>query len=501
MIRKSTESLRDKKGIEMIGYEAYMEKHPQVARKKADSLREAGGLFLKDGRVVLPRNSNWEDTLVVDARKLDCGCSVYRTKKACPHVAAVIGMIEDNGGIIPVTDGKLHVQECLEQFTRPVRHLSDYQWMYRSFIAQVCPFTENLSLEDKQQFILEVAHVLNDPQLMDIFYSICEKCFREFSWPLGQEKIIVPLYKKRQEYRWAVVAILEKGHSIFTKEQEKTIVQEIAQDDALAVRFLPRLVSEYSSFFSREQLVAYLKSQKTEKLPSFILSDILHRMMEEPPLCEEYLGVIENVKNKNYLDLKYSDIKKLTKAGYGDRMNTIVELLVSQIRHFGDYNGVINCIPPGMFLPAWKKRISKKTSGKNCYWNHVLSEYEIVIDFRENPDADPDQYDLDTLGLDALEAILSAGSGRKKEVCNVLRKHYRAAIKGGNRAAARKALMILARGGDTITSKYVSDETTYERNGDDLVYLTAVGIHYDTLQKIAPELKRMENLHAAGQNE
>ena len=107
---------------------------------------------------------------------------------------------------------------------------------------------------------------------------------------------------------------------------------------------------------------------------------------------------------------------------------------------------------------------------------------------------------MESLSPDVLDRIVEARPEYAKEICAVTRKNYRASIKAGIPEKVRKNVMILAKGNDAIASKYVSDTDVFNRNGDDLVYLTAIGMHFKTLQKIAPELKKMEEPHAAGQN-
>ena len=63
-----------------------------------------------------------------------------------------------------------------------------------------------------------------------------------------------------------------------------------------------------------------------------------------------------------------------------------------------------------------------------------------------------------------------------------------------------EALLLLARGEDAIAVKYVSEMDNSRKKGKDLVFIAAVGVKFNCLQKLAPELKRMEVSHAAGQD-
>ena len=189
------------------------------------------------------------------------------------------------------------------------------------------------------------------------------------------------------------------------------------------------------------------------------------------------------------------DVKKLKDAGYGDRMQGAVDHLVYRINSMEDYNKVIACIPHETFLPAWKKR--NETRRFRIFRS---DDYQIIVDFLEDPEVNLDRYNVESLSPDVLDRIVEVRPENAKEICAATRKNYRASIKAGIPEKVRKNVMILAKGNDAIASKYVSDTDVFNRNGDDLVYLTAIGMHFKTLQKIAPDLKKMEGPHAAGQN-
>ena len=85
----------------MITFEEYLQKHPKVSRKRAESMLEYRCFFLEDYGInyaLLPGEGYSGDPLWVDVDNLVCDCNVFRTKKACPHVAAALGFIEKNGG-------------------------------------------------------------------------------------------------------------------------------------------------------------------------------------------------------------------------------------------------------------------------------------------------------------------------------------------------------------------------------------------------------------------
>ena len=78
----------------MIGYEEYLQKYPQVARRRADSML-SGSIcyFFENNTAVMQENTTSDNYAVVNIRSLTCTCNVFRNKKACPHVAAVLGRI------------------------------------------------------------------------------------------------------------------------------------------------------------------------------------------------------------------------------------------------------------------------------------------------------------------------------------------------------------------------------------------------------------------------
>ncbi|MBR2527969.1 MAG: hypothetical protein IKE58_05835 [Blautia sp.] len=107
---------------------------------------------------------------------------------------------------------------------------------------------------------------------------------------------------------------------------------------------------------------------------------------------------------------------------------------------------------------------------------------------------------METLSCRILEVILSTHPEYRKEINNAARKIYRRATKDKIWSKAAEALILLARGDDSIAAKYAAEWETGKKSGEDLVYLAAVGTHFDCLQKVAPDLKKMEVTYAVGQN-
>ena len=481
----------------MIGYEEYLSKHSNVSKKRAEELRKGEYLLRKDGIALMPLNSvSWHEVVGVDPERLLCDCNVFRTRKACPHVAAMLGKREDNGGKLPVTDARQYVKECLEELERTASKKPEYLRGYvEPFTSRVGFLIVDLSWKDRQHLLLELARILNAPEWMKLFSDTCRGCFSELRWASHEQtgKLFNTLFEKRQEYKWSVSAVLINMESYFSKEKKEILIREVAADEAVTDQVMPMLSTYDYHYFSRERQVRFIRKVDLAEVPGNYVSEVLHLMMEEPPLYADYLALVDRASLETG-EVQPEDVKKLKDAGYGDRMQGAVDHLVYRINSMEDYNKVIACIPHEMFLPAWKKRSTSRHQ-----WFRS-GDYQIIIDFLEDPEVNLDRYNVESLSPDVLDRIVEARPEYAKEICAVTRKNYRASIKAGIPEKVRKNVMILAKGNDAIASKYVSDTDVFNRNGDDLVYLTAIGMHFKTLQKIAPELKKMEEPHAAGQN-
>ena len=489
----------DGKGTEMIGYEEYLSKHSNVSKKRSEELRKGEYLLRKDGIALMPLNSvSWHEVVGVDPERLLCDCNVFHTRKACPHVAALLGKREDNGGKLPVTDARQYVKECLEELERTASKKPEYLRGYvETFTSKVGFLIVDLSWKDRQHLLLELARILNAPEWMKLFSDTSRQCFSELKWMSRAEtgKLFDTLFEKRQEYKWSVIAmLLISMEGYLSKEKREILIREVAADEALTDKVMPMLSTFDYHYFSRERQVRFIRKADLSKIPGMYVSEVLHLMMEEPPLYADYLALVDRASLETG-EVQPEDVKKLKEAGYGDRMQGAVDHLVYRINSMEDYNKVIACIPHETFLPAWKKR--NETRRFRIFRS---DDYQIIIDFLEDPEVNLDRYNVESLSPDVLDRIVEVRPENAKEICAATRKNYRASIKAGIPEKVRKNVMILAKGNDAIASKYVSDTDVFNRNGDDLVYLTAIGMHFKTLQKIAPELKKMEEPHAAGQN-
>ena len=101
-----------------------------------------------------------------------------------------------------------------------------------------------------------------------------------------------------------------------------------------------------------------------------------------------------------------------------------------------DYNKVIACIPHETFLPAWKKR--NETRRFRIFRS---DDYQIIIDFLEDPEVNLDRYNVESLSPDVLDRIVEARPEYAKEICAVTRKNYRASIKAGIPEKVRKNVL------------------------------------------------------------
>ena len=127
-------------------------------------------------------------------------------------------------------------------------------------------------------------------------------------------------------------------------------------------------------------------------------------------------------------------------------------------------------------------------------------EDEIEIDIREDPETDVDDLYLENLSPGLLEVILEYRPEYRKEINIAVRKKYRAAVKARIPAKINACLKLLAMGEDTIATKYASELGPEWLGEENLVYTAFVGAQLNTLEKLAPGLRKMEVDNAAGQN-
>ena len=66
-----------------------------------------------------------------------------------------------------------------------------------------------------------------------------------------------------------------------------------------------------------------------------------------------------------------------------------------------------------------------------------------------------------------------------------------------NRKKALEAMMLLMRGDDAIAVKYASEWYVPKGYEDELAYLAAIGVHFDSVEKVVPTLKKLEVPNAA----
>ncbi|MBR2258093.1 MAG: hypothetical protein IJ899_12355, partial [Blautia sp.] len=488
-----------RKEYQMIGYEDYLRKYPQVARSRAERMLSEGKcLFLKENGhdlALLPRNSSSDELIAVDLNRMTCECNVFHTKKACPHVAAALGFVEKNGGQVPYTDPVSHVYARLE-WLKNIRHDQYYHELSKLFLRDVAPFLKLLPKEEKKKYIFQLGCYFQDPQ-SNLDRDAFTTCY-DYLWEYNHG-IAELLFQNRHDCFHAVVELMTKSYSCpFSEKEKQIILNEIASDDALAARYLPSLAGSYSSCFSRKQLLDYYRTVDENKIAPYQITELLKRLLnEEPPLYEEYLNMFDNYPSiARYFDVGLFSVQKLVQAGYGNRLGKIADSIVSRMGGINDYFKVISLISHDQFLASWKKR----KNDRNRYWTSNLAEWEIEVDFREDPEADPDDYELDELSCRILAVILETRPGYRKEINNAARKIYRRAVKERRQDEAMEALLLLARGEDAIAVKYVSEMDNSRKKGKDLVYIAAVGVKFNCLQKLAPELKRMEVSHAAGQD-
>ena len=355
-----------RKDCQMIGYEEYLRKNPQVSIKRVEKiLSDGSGLFLKNKHdlALFPRNSSTDELVCVDLTRMTCECNVFRTKKACPHVAAALAKVEMNEGKVPYTDPVEHVHARLE-WLKNAAHYPYLPSLSDLFLRDVKPFLSSLPTKEKSEFVLQLGYCLQIPEsnlTRDTFIN----CYYEL---MGYDrKIGELLFRNRHECLNAVVALMHNDyHCPFSEEEKNTILKEIAADEALSAKYLPSLAGSYSSFFSRRQLLDYYRSLDDEKIIPYQMSQLLNRLLEEdPPLYEDYLDIVNSSSLTEYFDIDLSAVRKIIQAGYSDRLGKLTDCIVSKIRSIDDYFKVISLIPHDRFLIAWK---NSRNNGK--FRNH-----------------------------------------------------------------------------------------------------------------------------------
>ena len=486
----------------MMDYEEYMQSHPKVARSRAEKLINDRDCIFIQGTgtqpdlAVLPERGFASRPVVVDLQNLTCQCNVYQTKRACPHVAAALGLIERNGGTVPYTDLFEHVCSCLEALKKGSSGPIMFGNSSDDFYANVSIPLKRLSDTEKARFLMLLSYELQRPgtRLTErTFYN----CYRDMDNMFGKTiRIVDQLFQNRHDCMNAVVRLMKDSFgNPFSKEETEVILNEIVSDDELAAKYISSLAPMYSANFSLKQLLPFLRNHGSEHLPGYVFTEIMNRLLNaDPPLYGEYLDIY-NVSSDSFLsppDLAH--VENMIRAGYGEKMKKLIILLIRNMKEPDDYTGLRKVIPQDLFLTAWKDRENETRYS----WNRVPEEIETLVNICEDPETNLDEYQMDDLSLASLETIRRTRPEYVREVNQAARKIYRRALKDGNQRQAREALLLLARGDDNIAVKYASEWSI--TGPDDLVCVTAVGVHFDSLQKLVPELRNMEVRHATGQD-
>ena len=466
----------------MISYEAYMKRNPQVSRNRVERLiSDKTCYFLRSDRhdfALLPRNCSTDDLVAVDLNNAICECNVFRTKRACPHVAAALCLVEKSGGQIPYTDPVAHVFACLDRLKNTPKSWGGF--IENVFLRDTQPFLPLLPMEQKQKFLLEMALCLEEKGTNLTPDAFFKSYLEMVNWNDRTNPVAELVYKNKSDCIKAVAILLKDYyHCPFSAREKTTILKEISTNDTLSRKCLPFLAGTYASSFSRKQLLDYYGTLKPEKADFSFVRELLKRLVEEePPLYDVFVNIYNSSPHVEYIELDSSVVNKLFQAGYGNKLQKLVDCLVSRIRGLNDYFNLIQTM--------------------RSQWYHDPSDWEIEIDFREDPNADPEKYDLEKLNCRTLEVIRSTRPEFQQEVNQAARKIYRKAMKERKQSQAMEALMILVRGNDSIAVKYAADLRGDKTQGEILVYLALIGTQFDCLPKLVPELKKLEAPHAAG---
>ena len=485
----------------MIGLEEYLQKNPGVSRIRAERLmRDGRCYFLREGHydyALLPGSSSTDELVTVDLNRLVCECNVFRTKGACPHVAAALGLVEKNGGEIPYTDPVPHVFHCLEVLKKS--GVSWGRFAANQFLWDVKPFLEKMPRKEQTEFLLELARYLQQSDAKLEARDFCD-CYNAMTaYRDGRSALVTSLYVNRKECMKAVISLLKGAwHCPFTDKQKQVIVKDIAADDKLAQKYLPDLAHQYADFFPRELLIDYYNQHQQEIGAQAVLSKLLKRMVEEdPPLYEEALVLCNSVADMDLVQPDKAVLESLLQAGYGDRLGKLANYFVDRMRNLEDYWQIIRGIPREQFLDAWWNRQQKKNRG---YYRDP-EDWEIEVSFREDPDERPENYHLENLSCQLLGTIRRIRPEFMDETNQALRKIYRRAVKEKDRGKATEALIMLARGDDAIVVKYAANLDWVRDPLDEKVYAAVIGEYFDCMEKLFPDMKKLEVPHAAGQDE
>ena len=483
---------------QMLTFEEYMKEHPKVARSRAERMLSESCLFQKnrgDNLAWLPEGSSSDYLVAVNLDRMTCGCNVFRQKKACPHIAAALGFIEKNGGKIPYTDIVAYAYACLEELKSDKGYYPGY---YFSRILR--PFIGQIPRKDLAKIFMELARCLQKPGS-----RLSENEFLNFySLMLSDNyeniRLTNRLFENRHQCFKAVVVLIQSAFPCpFSDEMKEIVVKEIADNDTLTEQYISYIVIDHSSYFSREQLLAYYKKTNSASNTWRIAEIVMKRLVgEEPPLYDEFLEIYNKQTDRCFYTPSLALIQKMIQAGYEDRMEKLFRELILKIKDMDDYLLLSQVIPRDRFLTAWRNR----HKSENISWSRLSKDFDQVLDFIIDPETDLEVLDmeLDALSYKVLEVMMDARPEYCKEINNAVRKKYRRAVKANNPRSVMDALMLLARGGDSIAVKYAAEWKDSKGIAEDLVYIAAVGMKFDSLQKLLPELQKMEVTHAAGQN-
>ena len=485
----------------MISYKTYLSRYPQVSKLRAERFMNGTCYFLKNGydKAYFPENGSCSNMVCVDFLHLTCECNVFRTRQACPHIAAALGLIEKNGGNIPYSDPKAMLYASLENLKKTGS--STYGFMKHLFLqcADVC--SPSLTDPEITEFLLELARCMENPGF-SLSRDDFDSCISYFLDARKHDVIFSPLYQHRYECMTALVYLLSNNYreDEFSQQEKDEITRYIAADDALTIRYLPYLAGRYDSSFSRRQLLTYYEDarKKNERIQLDFLNHLMKRLLtEDPPLCDSFFTIYEALQRPEQLTVDIPMIRKLTEEGCLDRMGSIVDNVVRNMDSSTDYRQLVSVIGHDLFLSAWKKRNKQE---ENLYWYGYKPEWKIEINLCEDPDADINDYDPDILSCRLLDAVLDARPDLRKDINGVLRKKYKRAMRASNASKAQEALILLARNDDSIAVKYAQEWKDTGAQGEALIYIAAVGTHFDCMNKLFPEIYKMEVSHAAGQD-
>ena len=484
----------------MMGYEEYLRKNPLVSRKRSALIIESWDCyFLKRGRdavALIPRNSFDDDFVTVYVNKKECTCNVFRSKKGCPHIAAALAKIEQNGGNIPYTDPVSHVHAVVESIRKRAGSSGESVRYYISkYIENLDPFLIGLSKKEKQTVLVELADLFEDKAGVLSDSAFLHLYDEMMGWDDDGSENGKLLFENREKYYRAIVCLLTKNYRCpFTDEQTEQVMKEIAADEALAQRCLPLVRREHYSYFSLQQLLKYYHSLKDKNeawgLPQMLAKRLLE---EEPPRYEEFLEIYNQFSEHfSLVEVDLDTIGKMYQAGFRDQLQGVVRHAVSDIRSVEDYRRFIQVIPHEDFLPAWREERQKR--GR---YGRTLEEWEMEVSFREDPEETLSRYNLEFFSCEFWGRILSIRPEFREELNQMARKVYRKALKDDHREKMLSAIELLAKGEDKIAIKYASAWELDRKHPEEMVRLAAIGKRFDCVEKVLPGMKKLEVPHAA----